>query len=566
MCGTGTKKGRTIKFCIFAIPFAALDFRERFFSKSKKPTNNKPNMTRSIFLSAASAVAAAAPALAASKAPSKDPQRPNIVYIMSDDHSFQTIGAYGHGLNSTPNIDRIAAEGITCTNNFVSNSISGPCRAVILTGKFSHKNGFYDNSAKSVFDGEQQTFPKLLQQAGYQTAIVGKWHLVSTPTGFDYYSVHQGQGTYYNPVFIRPDGRKEYPGYATDLTADHSLQWLEGRDKSKPFCLMMHFKAPHRNWMPAPEKMAMYEDTTFPLPETFWDDYAGRQAAAEQKMSIDKDMNIGVDLKMVGHKDPEGSGKIENELGRMSPAERAAFDKVYKPLYEDFKAQSLSGRELAEWKYQRYMRDYLKVVSSVDDNVGRLVDYLKANDLWENTIVIYTSDQGFYMGEHGWFDKRFMYEESFRTPLIISWPAGMKQGGKKCGAMLQNIDLAPTFIDLAGMPVPQDIQGESFKNVLTGKQKQIREDVYYHYYEYPVPHAVKRHYGVRNDRYKLIHFYYDIDKWELYDLKKDPREMHNVIDDPAYTKVKADMTARLKKLQVKYDDLNPTGNYDGWAK
>lgn len=490
--------------------------------------------------------------------------RPNIVFIMSDDHASQAISAYSCGLNNTPNIDCIAGEGLLFRNNFVSNSISGPCRATILTGKFSHKNGFRDNGPKTVFDGSQQTFPKLLQEAGYQTAVVGKWHLGSIPTGFDYYSVHVGQGTYYAPDFIEPDGKKRYEGYATSITLNKSVEWLENSDKSKPFCLMMHFKAPHRNWMPAPDKMAMYEDVTFPIPANFYDDYDGRQAAKEQKMSIAEDMSMEWDLKMLGIGEA-GNEKINSELDRMNAKERAAFDKVYRPLLVDFKSRNLSGKELAEWKYQRYMRDYMKVISSVDDCVGQMIDYLKKNGLWENTIVVYTADQGFYLGEHGWFDKRFMYEESLHAPLLVSYPAGIKKSGREVNAMVQNIDFGPTLLDLAGVNIPEDMQGESLKPILMDQKDKIREGIYYHYYEYPVPHAVKRHYGIRNERYKLIHFYDDIDKWELYDLKKDRFEMNNLIDSQDYVKVKNELMKELKKLQVKYDDTNPTNDgYKGW--
>ncbi|GHU99739.1 sulfatase [Bacteroidia bacterium] len=488
-------------------------------------------------------------------------KRPNILFIMSDDHSYQTIGAYGHGLNQTPNIDRIAQSGMLFRNSYVGNSISGPCRAIVLTGMHSHMNGFYDNGGKSVFDGSQTTFPKLLQSAGYQTAIIGKWHLVSTPTGFDHYCIHTGQGSYYGPDMIEPDGKKTYKGeYATDLTLRKSVEWLDGRDDSKPFCLMMHFKAPHRNWMPAPQKMDMYEDATFPLPATFYDDYRGRRAAAEQKMSIDKDMTLEWDTKMLGI--PGASENLEKaELSRMTPEQRAAFDRVYGRIQQDFTARNLQGKELAEWKYQRYMRDYLKVISSVDDNVGLMIDYLEKNGLWENTIVVYTADQGFYMGEHGWFDKRFMYEESFRAPLMIHYPPLIKKGGVENRSLVQNIDFAPTFLDLAGVEVPEQMQGESLRPILSGKKQKIRNALYYHYYEFPLPHAVKRHFGIRDERYKLIHFYYNIDTWELFDLKNDPQEMNNLIDDPKYKNVIAGLKTKLKELQVKYKDTEPMNTY-----
>ena len=515
------------------------------------------------FISSASVLTALLPACITGQQKKADAKRPNILYIMSDDHSYQTISAYGYGLNQTPNIDKIAGSGMLFRNSFVANSISGPCRAIVLTGKFSHMNGFYDNSGKTMFDGSQQTFPKLLQAAGYQTAVIGKWHLGSTPTGFDYYSIHTGQGTYYGPDMIEPDGKKTYEGeYATDLTCKKSVEWLEQRDKSKPFCLLMQFKAPHRNWMPAPDKMEMYEDVTFPLPDNFYDDYRGRRAAAEQKMTIAKDMTIEWDTKML---DLDNSGYGESigkaELSRMTPEQRATFDRVYGKIREDFLARNLQGNELTEWKYQRYMRDYLKVISTIDDKVGLMIDYLKKNGLWENTVVVYTSDQGFYMGEHGWFDKRFMYEESFRAPLLISYPRLIKKGGVENSALVQNIDFAPTILDLAGIEVPQDMQGESFKSILAGKKDEIRDALYYHYYEFPVPHAVKRHYGVRDSRYKLIHFYYDIDTWELFDLQNDPKEMTNLIDDPNYRDVVADMKVKLKELQIKYKDTDPMNTY-----
>jgi len=360
---------------------------------------------------------------------------------------------------------------------------------------------------------------------------------------------------------IEPEGKKNYKGeYATDLTYRKCVEWLDHRNKSKPFCLMMHFKAPHRNWMPAPDKMEMYEDVTFPLPGNFYDDYKGRQAAAEQKMSIAKDMILEADNKMFGF--TSNSKKAEHqELSRMTPEQRAIFDRVYGKIQADFEARNPQGKELAEWKYQRYMRDYLKVISTVDDKVGQMIDYLKKNGLWENTVVIYTSDQGFYMGEHGWFDKRFMYEESFHTPFLISYPPLIKKKGTENMAFIQNIDYAPTFLDLAGVKIPGEMQGESFKPLLTGEKAKIHDAIYYHYYEYPVPHGVKRHYGVRDDRYKLIHFYYDIDAWELFDLKNDPHEMNNLINDPAYKDVVVRMKDKLRELQIKYKDTEPMNTY-----
>lgn len=481
----------------------------------------------------------------------KQEQRPNILYIMSDDHSYQTVSAYGYGLNETPNIDRIGREGVRFNNCFVTNSISGPSRACMITGKFSHINGFYDNGPKSRFDSTQQTLPKILQAEGYQTAVIGKWHLKTEPTGFDYYSVHYDQGEYYNPDFME-NGQKRvhYEGYATDLTASNTIKYLEEADKSKPFFVMMQFKAPHRNWMSAPEKLSMYEDVTFPEPSNLFDNYEGRLAAQQQEMTIDKHMSMGYDLKMVGDWDDTKP----NELKRMTPEQLEKWNAHYEPIAEDLKKRKLTGAELVSWKYQRYMRDYLKCISSVDDNVGRVLEYLEKTEQLENTIIIYTSDQGFYMGDHGWYDKRFMYEESLRAPFMIRYPKQIASSVKITDAMIQNIDFAPTLLDMVGAEVPSEMQGESFKPVLTGEKETFKEAVYYHYYEYPRPHAVKRHYGVRTDRYKLIHFYDDIDVWELYDLANDPKEMKNLINDESMGEVIAQLKVKLAELQEKYND------------
>lgn len=484
-------------------------------------------------------------------------QKPlNILYIMTDDHSFQTLSAYDGRYIQTPNIDRIARDGVRFTNSFVANSISGPSRACMLTGKHSHKNGFIDN--EHTFDGSQQTFPKLLRQAGYQTAMIGKWHLTSDPTGFDYWNILIGQGDYYNPTFIDNGEKRQIEGYATNITTDLALDWLSNkRDKEKPFCLLLHHKAPHRTWMPDTCDLRLYDDVTFPLPDNFYDDYAGRTAAAEQEMSIIKDMDIVYDLKMADKENEIHSNPNLEEYGRhiysnMNPAQKAAWDAYYDPIIADFKAKKHTGKELAEWKYQRYMHDYCRVIHSVDRNIGRVLDYLEQQGLMENTLIVYTSDQGFYMGEHGWFDKRFMYEESFRTPLLMRLPGG-KRGD--IPQLVQNIDYAPTFLELAGVAVPSDIQGESLLPLLKGEEpKDWRDALYYHYYEYPAEHAVKKHYGVRDDRYKLIHFYDDIDQWELYDLQADPKEMHNLYGQKDYEAVTQRMMAKLKELQRQYDD------------
>lgn len=493
----------------------------------------------------------------------KENVRPNIVYIMSDDHGYQAVGAYGYGMNKTPNIDRIAAEGVLFTRATVTNSLCAPSRAVLLTGKHSFVNGKVDNVAK--FDWEQDNFPKLLQQAGYQTAMVGKIHMDGLPQGFDYSAVVPGQGHYYNPDFIVNGEREQIQGYVTDITTDLALEWLEGRDKHKPFCLLFHQKAPHREWLAAERHYREYTKIRFPEPETLFDNYEGRGTAAKSaEMNILKDMNWAGDSKI----EPELMDELgipstlnwdknayNNNLGRMDSTQRAAWDAVYGPINEDFKKRypSMSEEDLMRWRYQRYMQDYLATIAAVDDGVGRVLDYLKEHGLEENTIVVYTSDQGFYLGEHGWFDKRFMYEESLRTPLIIRYPKEIEAGTEN-DALVQNLDFAPTFLDYAGVAVPADMQGESFRKLMSGETDDWRDAIYYTYYEYPSIHMVKRHYGIRTDRYKLIHFYYDIDEWELYDLEKDPKEMHNVYGDPSYTDIQEELHKKLDETRKKYRD------------
>lgn len=511
-------------------------------------------------------------------------ERPlNIVYIMCDDHSYQTISAYGSSVNHTPNIDRLAERGVRFTNSFVANSLSGPSRACMLTGKHSHTNGFTDNTKR--FDGSQQTFPKLLQQAGYQTAMIGKWHLVSQPTGFDYWDILTGQGDYYNPTFIRNGERLQRHGYSTTLVTDLAIDWLSNkRDPQKPFCLLMHHKAPHRTWMPDLQDLELFSDSTYTLPSNFYDDYSGRQAAKEQRMSIAKDMDVVYDLKMADRDSTIHSFDSTLELWgyamytqRMDSAQQAAWDAHYQPIIAEFKEQfgdKMAGEGLTkadsialnEWKYRQYMRDYLRVIHGVDRSVGRILDYLEQNGLLENTLVVYTSDQGFYMGEHGWFDKRFMYEESFRTPLIMSLPGG-RVGTSD--AMVQNIDYAPTFLEAAGVPVPKDIQGESLLCELQVTQKaksgssrdRMKEstktrtrNLYYHYYEYPDEHRVNRHFGIRTPRYSLMRFYGDVNQWELYDLKRDPQNMHNLYGQPGTLSLTRKLKKKLLQLQILYDD------------
>lgn len=482
-------------------------------------------------------------------------KRPNILFIMSDDHAYQAISAYGSGLNSTPNIDRIAREGAIFTKAFVTNSICAPSRAVMLTGKFSHLNGKIDN--RGGFNWNQVIFPKLLQQNGYQTALIGKIHLDGIPQGFDYSNVLPGQGNYYNPDFIENGIRTQVHGYVTTITTQFALDWLDKkRDKSKPFCLLYHQKAPHRNWLPEEKYLNLYEDRDFAFPDNFFDDYSGRGTAAHtQEMGIVKEMKWGHDMKFENDPYTGEPTNFVQDIKRMDDQQRNAWRAAYNPRNEEFIKNKPEGRDLAKWKYQRYIRDYLKVIKSVDDGVGEVLDYLDKNGLTENTIVVYTSDQGFYLGEHGWFDKRFMYEESFRTPLLIRYPREIKPG-TIITQMVQNLDFAPTFLNYAGVKAQKEMQGESFRKLLSGVSMKWRDALYYHYYEYPAEHAVKRHYGVRTERYKLIHFYYDIDEWELYDLEKDQHEMKSVYDDPAYADIRATLHKKLDELRVKYKDTD----------
>lgn len=445
--------------------------------------------------------------------------RPNILFIMTDDHAAHAMSCYGSRVNKTPNLDRIAAEGMRFTNCFCTNSICGPSRAVILTGKYSHVNGYTQNERR--FDGSQPNVAKHLRAAGYQTALVGKWHLGSDPTGFDYWNILPGQGEYFNPGMIEMGVRSKRPGYVTDLVTDVAIDYLERRDREKPFFLMYHHKAPHRNWQPDAKHRNLYDDVDLPEPETLFDDWSHRGTAAR-----DQQMTIAEHLTPTDLKVPPPAG--------------------------------LSGRALTSWKYQRYMKDYLRCVASVDDNVGRVLDYLDRTGLAKNTIVIYTSDQGFFLGDHGWFDKRFMYEESLRMPLVIRWPGHIRPGST-CDKMVLNLDFAETFLDCAGQAAPADMQGRSFRGILEGQPPaDWRTSMYYRYYEFPQPHHVHPHYGVRTEQYKLIH-YPGLGEWELFDLAKDPRELRSVYGDAAYAKVEGDLKAELARLRQQYkdDDRDP---------
>ena len=491
--------------------------------------------------------------------------RPNIVFIMSDDHAYQAISAYDTRLTQTPNIDRIAKEGMLFTNACVTNSICAPSRAVILTGKHSHLNGKIDNYFP--FDTTNITFPQLLQKNGYQTAMFGKLHFGNNPKGFDEFQILPDQGHYYNPDFItKKEGKKKLIGYVTDLITDITLNWLENeRNDEKPFFLAYLHKAPHREWLPAERHYKEFINKTFPEPTTLFDNYEGRgRASKEAEMNLLTHMNWAGDSKIF----PENMDKLGikgshtydktnyiGTIGRMNPEQRKAWDTTYGKMNEAFikNYPSMTEKDKMKWRYQRYMQDYLGCIASVDEGVGKVLDFLKKNNLDENTIVVYTSDQGFYLGEHGWFDKRFIFDESFKTPLLVKWPGVIKAGSKNA-QMVQNLDFAQTFLEAAGVKAPSDMQGESLIPIFKGKGKNFREAAYYHYYEYPSVHMVKRHYGIVTEKYKLVHFYYDVDEWELYDRMNDKNEMKNVYNDPKYAKVKAELHQKLAALRIKYKD------------
>jgi len=455
------------------------------------------------------AAAGAASPLLLGRALAKD-ERPNIVWIMSDDHARHALSIYGSRLIRTPNLDRIGAEGVRFENAFCTNSLCAPARATLLTGKYSHRNGQLDNTVK--FDGSQLTFPKLLQKAGYRTAVVGKWHLVSDPTGFDYWNILPGQGLYHNPVLIEMGERKKREGYATDIITDEAIRFIK-ESAGRPFCLLCHHKAPHRRWEPDQKHQALFADRDFPEPPTFNDDYRNRASAAEHAQMRVADMPDWV---------------------KEHPA-------------------GMTDEQRKQWNYQRFMRDYLRCVASVDDNVGRLLRFLEEAGLAKNTVVAYTSDNGFFLGDHGWYDKRFMYEESLRIPLVVRYPR-LAKAGRVERRLVTNVDFAPTLLELAGVPVPAEMQGQSLAPLLKGERNpKWRTSVYYHYYEYPLSHRVRPHYGVRTDRHKLIH-YPTVNEWELFDLEKDPRELRSVHSDPAYAGLVEKLKAELARLRQQYQD------------
>lgn len=516
--------------------------------------------------------------------------QPNIIYIMSDDHARQAISAYGSVVSKlapTPNIDRIAREGVRFENAFVENSLSTPSRACLMTGLYSHQNG--QRQLGEGIDSTKTFFSELLQKAGYTTGVVGKWHMKCTPKGFDYYHILQDQGTYYNPVFRSQDSKGAYireEGYVTSLITQHAIEFLEHRDKSKPFVLLIHHKAPHRNWLPDIKNFGLYDRINFPLPKTFYDDYATRGSAVRtQKMRIDRDMILSQDLKV----DTLGTDfkDLITEWDRLTNDQREAFETYYGPRNKAFQKAHLRGDSLVIWKYENYLRDYLNVIHSVDESVGEIYDYLKKNGLLDNTIIVYTSDNGFYLGEHGWFDKRFMYEESLHIPLIVRYPKTIKPGSVDHIHMVQNIDFAPTFLSIAGVKKPSYMPGTSLTRLFANQPYlNWRKSIYYHYYDYPTVHMVRKHDGIRTDRYKLIHFYgkggaraqqenkyqripgtdeyrnfqyllstgyisndSDVNYNELYDLKKDPNELNNLYGKLGYQSVTKELWKELNKYR-----------------
>lgn len=472
-------------------------------------------------------------------------KKPNIIFIFSDDHATNAISAYGgifKELAPTPNINRIANQGALLKNALCTNAICGPSRASILTGKYSHINGYYKNYKGGVFNNQQWTYPQALQEAGYQTSIIGKWHLASEPVGFDYYKYHISrgeQGLYWNPVYNDNGKNIKENGYATNLTTDFALDWLKSRNQREPFCLLLQYKAPHRQWAPDTKYENLWEDQEMPYPSTFNDNYKGRElTAGDTEMTMDYFSRQ--DMKMT----PPDS------LSKKDKRKWSQFG--FKPNEIVVPNKNLSPQEIRRWKYQKYIKDYLATIKSVDDNIGRVLDYLKENGLEKNTIVIYASDQGFFLGEHGFFDKRFMYEESLHMPFLIRYPGKIKPG-IIIDDIVSNIDFAPTLLDMAGVSIPEQVQGKSFFNNLKGKTSEDwQKSMYYHYYEYPYYHRVQPHYGIRNQRYKLIHFYYNIDVWEFYDLQNDPSEMNNLINSKEHAMLINRLKTELYQLKKDY--------------
>lgn len=476
--------------------------------------NRRPNRRDALQSLSSLAALPFLPRMACSATRSDGPKRPNILFIMSDDHAAHALSCYGSRINSTPNLDRLATEGMRFDNCFCTNSICAPSRAVILTGKYSHLNGVADN--RLHFDGAQQTLPKLMRRAGYQTAMVGKWHLGSDPTGFDYWNVLPGQGDYQNPDMIENGVRKKNSGYVTDIITDAALGWLEKREEERPFFMMLHHKAPHADWIPDEKHAEMFNDAAIPQPQTFDDDYKTRTS------------QIDTHRLKVGTKQWELH--FQKNLGDIP--------------------KGMSEQETREWVYQVYMKNYLRCIASVDDNIGRVLDYLDRTGLAENTVVVYTSDQGFFLGDHGLYDKRFMYEHSLRMPLLMRYPQEIAPGST-ADAMVLNLDFASTCLGYADAPIPADLQGRNFREIARGRTPEAwREAMYYRFYEEAF--GVGPHEGVRTERYKLIHYLYGDKGWELYDLENDPDEMRNLYGESNSAALVSQLKATMAELQKEY--------------
>lgn len=495
-------------------------------------------------------------------------QQPNIIYIMSDDHDADAISVYNKKFISTPNMDRIAKEGMRFTNCFVGNSICSPARATTLTGQHSHMNGIKDN--RTPFDGTKITLPKLLKEVGYQTAIVGKWHLHSYPTGFDYWTVLPGQGVYYSTRLITMNkDTVQYDEYATSLITNKALDWLKNqRGQSKPFFLMIHHKAPHRNWVPELKWLEIFSKKKFPEPPTLYADTVRKGVAYKhQRMTIMNDMTLCTDLKIdpqyimdIPHLKPDASDMqgYNATMNGIPEEQRKKMKEIFAERGKLLQQLKPSGKELLKLKYQWYMQDYLACIASVDESVGQVLKYLDESGLSKNTLLIYTSDQGFYLGENGWFDKRFMYDVSMQTPFLVRWPGKIKAGSVNT-SLIQNIDFAPTMLDAANVKVPDWMQGLSLKPILTGKQMELpRKELYYRYYEYPIDHYVIPHLGIREKQYKIIYFF-TVNEWEFYDLKADPSEQRNLIKNPKYQAEINRMKMKLVEVKNKYKDTEPAG-------
>jgi arylsulfatase A-like enzyme len=505
--------------------------------------------------------------------------RPNILFVFSDDHAPHAIGAYNGWLksvNPTPNIDKLAAQGMLFENSFCTNSICGPSRAVIMSGKHSHKNGFMNNG--NSFDWNQQTFAKILQKNGYETALYGKSHLKGKPQGFDDWKVLPGQGLYYNPDMITPEGKKKIMGHCTDVVTNLAVEWLKNaRSKDKPFCLMVQHKAPHRNWMPAPRHLKLYENVTMPEPATLFDKWEDNAPPARhQELEIDGHMDLNFDLFVDLTPDFEESPHEKTlskdrsawrNMQRMTPEQLKTWRDFYRPKDEHFHKLGPTGKDLVRWKYQRYVKNYLRCVRGVDESLGVLQETLKELGLDKNTIVIYSSDQGFYIGDHGWYDKRWMYEESLKMPLIVKWP-GVTKPGSRSKLMVQNLDYAETFLEAASSKIPADMQGASLVPLLKGETpSDWRKSIYYHYYEYPSVHQVPRHYGIRTETHKLMKFYQFGEEWEMYDLVNDPDELTNIYGKAGTEKLEADLKAQLDGLRKGYaDDSDVSEKSKAWQK